>query len=475
DELPTSLMPARMHMGLIIYSAHSHTLLIPTNDKALLKYYIAQLHRFRPPTLGNNLAAALKDAQQQLKPFKGEQHIIVLSDGDLGKKSAHTVQTMMAQIQSDGMPNLSIIGLGKDEAVSIPLSIHQASEMNSKTIVSRRHIAWMKQLAQRSNGRYYNAESLESLKLDQLLNPPTAHIDPKSSHQVLWHEWFFIPLLAGIILSLLALQMSGKKSFRLTIVSLLLFLSACDQNISHRQLNNNINKALLSNDYAVVLTLAKENNTPDNDFIGFAKGVACYRLKDYLCAQQVFSSLAWSVSDIALKGKTIFNLGNTHYQLGDYEQASILFQAARKLGVSTAKTQLNQAFANSLAAAVQRHLADIEKTKQRADWLSAAQKLPEDFDERIAEGIYLSKKNKTSSIFSSLSAREQNQLIEKGIKHIKTKGKNQAQSAENFWVESLQKNQPQQAAELFNQLMGFEIGLHYVPEDPLQVQGQRTW
>ena len=482
DELNPSLMPARMRMGLSIYAAHSHTLLIPSNDKALLKHYIAQLQQFRPPTLGNNLAAALKNAQQLLKPFKGEQHIILLSDGDLGTKSAKSAQTMMLQIQSDERLNLTIIGLGKDEAVSIPAKSNQTSDLDRKTIISRRHISWLKQLAQQSNGKYYNAESLKSLKLEQILNLPVAQIDPRSNHQILWDEWFYIPLLAGIILTLLALQISAIRLFQLTSIFLLIFLGGCDQNRSQLQLNNNINNALLSGDYAKVLTLIKANESLDNDFIIFSEGVACYRLKDYFCAQRAFSSLAWSASDAALKSKAIFNLANTHYKLGDYEQASILFQEAQQLGISATKTQINQAFADSLAAAVQGRLDDIAKTKQRADWLSAAQKLPEEFNDRIAEGIYLSQKNNTRNVFSNLSFnlshKEQRQLIELGVKYIKTKSKSRSQSqySENFWVASTQKKKKkQQTAQLFNQLMGFEIGLHYVPEEPLQVQGQRPW
>ena len=152
----------------------------------------------------------------------------------------------------------------------------------------------------------------------------------------------------------------------------------------------------------------------------------------------------------------------------------MLFQDAERLGVAPAKTRINQQFADSLAAAVRQRVADIAKTKQRADWLSSARKLPEGFEDRMADGLYLPQLTKSQTIYFGLSAKEQQLLIEQGVKRIQTSRKSKPLDTQ-FWVLSVQDVQPQQTSGLFNSLMPFETGLHYVPDEPVQIEGRRPW
>lgn len=488
EEISEQLIPLKLRMGLIIYSGHSHTLLIPSSDKALVKHYIAQLHQFKPPTLGNDLSTSLQTASELLKDFKGKRSILLLSDGDLGEKAGDAAQKAASRIKAEGLMSLSVIGVGKNEAVRIPGAEGSALTDNGKVVVSRRQISWLKNLAEEADGKYYNAESAGKLNLADVLDLPKPRIDPRFSHQIIWDEWFYIPLLAGIFLSLLALQLSGKRAHKLSAIALIFFLSGCNisndtsNDYNKDETNKKIYNTLISGDYARVLGLIEDLSKVDNSYnnsnnntIRFSEGVACYRLKDYVCAQQAFSSIAWSATDKKRRGMAVFNLANTHFRLGDYEQAGILFKDAERLGVTAEKTRINQAFADSLADAVRRRLADIAKTKQRAEWLSSARTLPDGFDERMAIGVYLPQTKKNKTIFSGLSVSEQNSLVKSGIKRIRTTSKIKSSDASEFWVSSKQKHLPQQTSGLFNQLMSFETGLHYVPDEAIQVEGQRSW
>ncbi len=436
--------PTQLRMGLIIYSGYSHTLLIPTKDKDLLKHYVTQLHQFTPPTLGNNLAVSLQAAIGQLKDFKGKKQIVLFSDGDLGSKASDAAEGFIAHISADKILNLTVIGVGRSEAVRIPVGTYQSLTVEGKVIVSRRQTGWLKEITEQAGGTYHNAESLPDEKLEQVLGLAKPRIDPEFNHQILWNEYFFIPLSGGILLSLLALQISRKTPYKLTALSLIFFLSGCYS--SH-----------------------------DKYFEYFSEGVNCYQMKDYACAQQSFASAAWSTENKERRGKAVFNLANTHFKLGDYEQASILFQDAASLGVPESKTRINQSFADSLAKSIRRHFADIARTMQRADWLSSAHKLPEDFDGRIAEGIYLQQMDKTKTILSGLMPSEQQLLIERGIKRIQSIDKTKTLSASGVWVSAKQGHVPQQTSGLFNRLMSIEAGLHYVPDEAIEIEGSRTW
>ncbi len=489
EEISEQLIPVKLRMGLIIYSGHSHTLLIPGADKALVKHYIAQLHQFKPPTLGNDLSTALQTASELLKDFKGKRSILLLSDGDLGEKAGDAAQKAASRIKAEGLLSLSVIGVGNNEAVRIPGAEGGALTDNGKVIVSRRQISWLKELAELADGKYYNAESAGKLNLADVLDLPKPRIDPQFSHQIIWDEWFYMPLLGGIFFSLLGLQISGKRAQKLSAIALIFFLSGCNisndksNDYSKNETDKKIYDTLISGDYSGVLGLIEDLSKEDDSYIyshnnstiRFSEGVACYRLKDYVCAQQAFSSLAWSETDKNRRGMAVFNLANTHFRLGDYEQAAILFKDAELLGITAEKTRINQAFADSLADAVRRRVTDIAKTKQRADWLSSARKLPDDFDERMAIGVYLPQTKKNKTIFSGLSVSEQNSLVKNGIKRIRTTSKIKSSNASKFWVSSKQKNLPQQTSGLFNHLMSFETGLRYVPDEAIEIEGQRSW
>jgi len=456
----------QVRVGLSIFSGHSHTLLIPTTDKALLKYFVEQLHRLRPPTMGNNLAESLQTVKKQLITLKGEHYIIVLSDGDLGTKSADAAQSIAAQIKTETHLHLSVIGVGKDEAVRIPLSETKMLTHKGKVIVTRRHISPLKKLAEVSAGSYYPVEAIKLLKLEQVLDLPKIRIEAQFNHRILWHEWFFIPLLGAVFFTLLALQISAGSSYRLTAAALIVLLSGCYQSNEPGEDDT----MGFSQDDTIGFT--------QDDYVGFTQGVACYRLKDYTCAQQFFSAAAWSASNSSLQAKAVFNLGNTYFQLGDYEQALVLFMDAEQRGISKTKTRINLEFATVLAAAMRQRLADIAKTKQKADWLAAAGKLSEGFEGRFSDGLTLKKlKQDTQNklFFSGISSRERSLLLEYGIKRLQNRQKVQNVSSNNSWVFSTQDKPAQDTAALFNELMAFETGLQYVPDEPLQIEGQRSW
>ncbi|MFK5984317.1 MAG: VWA domain-containing protein [Pseudomonadota bacterium] len=475
-----------LRVALVIYSGFSHTLLIPTKDKSLVKHFISQLSQFRPPTLGNNLAASLQSALDLLKPYQGKATILLLTDGDLGKKAEHAAAQLTVQIKSLAV-SLKLIGMGRDEAVAIPVPIsvnkRESLVVDGKVIVTRRQTAWLKHFSELSAANYYPVEAAQKLELRELLDLKNPRIDAQFNQQILWNEWFFIPLLVGILLCLFTLAINLTASKKFFTMLLAIFLTSCN---NANNISTKISLAIKAQDYQQVLSLVKSSESYPNKNLRFAEGFACYRLEDYLCAQQAFSYIAKyalyhteqeleNKEQQQLIARAVFNLANTHYKLGDYQQAAILFKDAELLGIKTSLTTINQEFAESLAAAVLRRLKDIAKTKQRANWLSSAQKIPEGFEDKMANGIYLSPPENQAGIFSTLSAKQQNTLLERGVKHIQSSSKKSRLSTGKFWVYSDQQVLPQQSAELLNNLMPFEVGLPYIPEQPVKLKGQRIW
>ncbi len=471
----TGVLPEQTKVGLSVFAGQPHTLLIPTRDQNLLNHFISQLSKFRPPTNGNNLASALEDKEYNNPQNINTSHtyLLLFSDGDLGKTALDKALKSLTKVK-DKYENIVIIGVGGDEAVSIPQGLNHSLTHNGVIVVSRRHSENLQRLAQAAKGKYYPLEAVNELSLREILNIPRPEIKGKDYNQVLWHEWFYIPLLLGGLFLLSALRFTASASKFMTI-SLISLLTACHTNQTGDQ---QINNALQTKQYQKVLDLTQPDKRPLlSDYARFARGVACYRLKDYNCSQQVFSRLAWHLKDKSLQAQAVFNLANSYFYLGDYEQAEVLYRDAARRGIATDKTAVNIEFAHSLAQAIRETIKDVEITQQRAQWRAATSQLTEKFTDKVADGIFLPsfEKLRNNPVFRQLSVQQQQNLLKQGIKFQLYKGSSASLENENFWVLSRQDVQPESTAELFNQLMAYETGLHYVPDKPLDSEGQRSW
>lgn len=505
--------PQQLKMALGVYAGQAHRLLIPSNDMNLLEYFIQQLPYFKLPVMGNNLSAAINSETPQNKGDSGPSYLMVFSDGDMDKAALDKAVLSLKTIK-DKFRKIIIIGVGGEEAVSIPVQQNQVLTQEGKIIVTRRHSDNLRQLAKAGQGNYYAIEDaqLNKRSLQQLLGIQAPRIADKDSSKVQWNEWFYIPLLLGWLFLLLALMepqrfsgrdsgrfpgtLSGKtdaaavnkSSLKLLLLSLLLLLAGCDNKsllntFRHvDSMDQQISRALDSGNYKQILVLIQYRKTGHitgalSDYARFTQGVACYRLKDFICARQVFSRLAWNSSNKRLKAEAVFNLANSFFYLGDYEQAQVLYNDAAQQGISEDKIKINLEFARSLAVAIRQTIADIEKTQQRAQWRAATTKLTEKFSDKKADGIFLPsfKKLLDNPVFRQLSQQQQQKLLAQGIKFQLHKSTTNSSQNENFWVLSRQDKQAETTSELYNQLMAYEIGLHYVPEKPLDSEGQRPW
>jgi tetratricopeptide (TPR) repeat protein len=497
-------IPDNLSLGIIIYSGQSYTYLPPTDDKKILAYYSQQLNLIKPPTLGNNLSSAFIEASTWLKKNykKDQQQIILFSDGDLGSDSQSQAEKTILKLQQQYNFEMTTIGLGGSEAVVVPNSLPNRIDspliIKGKTIVSRRQGAWLKNLTKITHGTYYQQEDINSFGLTNLmalLKLVQPRIKSQYNNQVLWDEWFIIPLLSAVIILSLILTIivqqekaipTLKKSLskncsnsdiaNYTIISILTLLVLASCYTSETKIKT-IHHLLAQKKYSQVKELSQSMQGYD---ALFAQGVACYRLKEFNCAQYAFSRAAWQTSKKDQRARAIFNLANTHFKLGDYEQASVLFKNAQQLGIAKQKTQLNKEFADDLSAAVKHRLLDIKKSLDKADWLAAVQNKSLEttdthFSNRVSDGIYLSDQQEKQLNYRYLSDQDEQVLIARGIYRLQNSNTERNTSNKNSWFQSSKNKQTMNMADLFNRLMAMEAGIPYFPEQALTIEGQRSW
>ncbi len=483
------LAPETLKVGLQVYAGHAHSILIPTTDHALVQHYVDQLQALRPPTMGNNLAAALDQAGRNLRQPKssqgqgqgenttvtqqqGRKHVLLFSDGDLGSDARADAERVLKGQLTDSNIRLQVIGIGGPEPMTVPADGSRPLLIDGKPVLSRRDSGWLIKLATLGQGDYRQAEDLTAAMLGRLIALPRQRIDPSNSSGVLWQEWFPLPLLVGLLLIIFSHAYHNRQRPGFTI-GLLFVVGALTNSSDSMASADNAGEALARGDYARAQQLASQQEGYRARFI---EGNACFRQQDYACAQRSFSQAAWSAGDDRQRARAVFNLGNTHFHLADYAQASVLFDDAEKLGIDAKLTRINREFADSLAAAVERQLADIAETERRANRRAAAgENAPAGDDLRVSGNLYLARPRQGSAGWHAISADALRALIEKGIYRKQNNPVHNGSTRSRGWVRTPKSLAAGSSASLFNQLMPMEIGIPVAPERPYRLEGKRPW
>lgn len=475
-EWPTG-MPEALQFGLVVYAGHAHRLLTLTADHELVRHFADELAGVRLPTLGNALGDALQQAAAMFDESAGrdvERHLVLLTDGDLGETAQKAAEVAVSDALLPSAVRLHVIGIGGGEAVGVPRNATDPLVVDGQPVVSRRDGRWLQKLASLGQGAYVAIEDVGARPLSDVLGLSAPRIDPENQQRVLWDEWFGVPLAAGMLLCLLWLE--GGRSTKIagavfTTAIFILSSGGCERAVSVADSAADIRTALQAGDYAQARQLAAQRDGYD---ARFAEGVACYRLEDYPCALQAFARAAWQAPDDEARGRAAFNLGNTHFRLGDYAQASVLFAEAGMLDIAAQDAALNRSFADSLAAAVERQLADIAETQRRAEYRAAARDMPDALRDRLAEGITLFDALRRQPAFATLSADALRAMVAQGI--TRAVGGAEGRGAGRHWVKTSESKAALGTAGLFNQLLPIETGIPSgITNEPYAIEGQRPW
>ncbi|MGV6816062.1 MAG: vWA domain-containing protein [Thiotrichales bacterium] len=468
-------IPGGAEIGLLIFAGREHLLMPPTSDQHLLKFFTQALQGFKPPVAGNALNRALEKTASSFTVNGGERYILLLTDGDLGEAAQAS-----AYLAANNLANQSIhlvtVGLGDEEPVLVPAENGRPLMHGGQRVVSQRETKWLKQFTQRAGGIYFNYSDVVEHKLSQVLHLPASKIAVEDRLRVIWHEWFGIPLFLGALALFIALQLPGAKPHaKSSAVSLLIgffaILSGCSSGQSPSWQAQGL-AAIKSGDYAQ----AKSIYSAQSGYSArFGEGYACYRLEDYICAQAAFSRAAWDSSNERDRGRAVFNLGNTHFQLGEYAEASVLFAEAEALGVSRPEAELNREFSDALYASITRYEKDIAKALRRAAFRAqVGQVSREQMQNQLSIILNFPGRFETPPVLQSLSTDELSELLLRGVAVLDLDMGESVDQAKR-WVKIESQEDTTGLAPLINTLMALETGLSAVPEQPRQMEGQRPW
>lgn len=468
----------KVNIGLAVFAGHGHLLLPITSDYQLVEHYLKDLDALRLPTLGNNLAEALAHSIDNLQDQPGKKSILVLTDGDLGRQSLNKARVMVSTQLSENAVQLALIGVGGAEKVALPAELSTLLLNENKTILTRRENAQLLELANATdNGHYWLMESVRQMPLDELLDIPAPRIQPDAKAQVLWDEWFNLPLLIGMGFLFLAFHFSNRSKHQATLGLSIGLLIGCASSglLFPEPASADITAAtkyLDQGDYAEARKLLEQEKGYKARYL---EGVACYRLEDYSCARQAFAQAAWLAETPKQRGRAAFNLGNAHFQLGEFRDAIVLYQQAAKEGIEPKAVARNLDFAIELADSMKKYLIHLEMQKQRANRLANARDIPEEMLDKLALDITTRAERQNSKLLRKLGKEKYLELVREGVARKLGKPVENKETERAVWLSSNKSLPPDSTIGLLNRLLPLETGLNVIPKTPYRLEGERPW
>lgn len=189
--------------GLLAFSGSAHWLLKPTLDSQLIQHFLDQGEELLLPTLGSNPVAALTAIQSLPREPNTKSHIVLLTDGDIALQNREGLKSSLLSLQASMPMTLHIIGLGSGEPIQVPDQPTASTQLNSNLLRSLASL--------HPDFSYRVPESLRGLPLLEWLNIESRRITPENVARVVWYEWFSLPLLLALLLTLVVMHRADRR------------------------------------------------------------------------------------------------------------------------------------------------------------------------------------------------------------------------------------------------------------------------
>ena len=178
--------------GQMVFSGDVHWIVKPTFDVELVRHFIQQSHQLTLPTIGNNVAGALAQAFEFAEQYDQPVHLVLFSDGDIDEAQHTNARTALSALDALNNVHLWIIGVGGQELANVPTLDGLSSRLDSASLnaLADTH----------SSVSYVPFSQLTESHLGDVLSITPARIPSDKFNQVVWQEWFTLPLLLAMLM-----------------------------------------------------------------------------------------------------------------------------------------------------------------------------------------------------------------------------------------------------------------------------------
>ena len=325
-------------LALIAFSANAYTVLPLTHDSDAFRHFLNQLDPSLAYVTGSNLGRALRLSKEALATEEQQTGglVLLVSDGEIHDQVALAGAANLKQAGH----KLITLGIGTEQGGPVPLAGGRLVRQNGAILTSQLQRETLQALAQAGGGRYFDLRpeiwpEIES-DIDKLqLNRYKTEINTRMGQPL-------FPVLILLALVMLFWQtLSRPQGLVLVIAALVAFNSQPADAAPWTEAKGL--KQLQAQDNQGALKTYDKLDT----YAGLmGKGVAAYRLQQWQAALTAFRQAFEQANTPADKARAAYNMGNTHTQLHQLDQAIAAFERAIQLQSTYPRASYNLTLLN---------------------------------------------------------------------------------------------------------------------------------
>ncbi len=328
-------------ISIILYTARAHLLLPFTRDMGAVNYYLKFIDTIPLPVSGSIPTQALKLAAQEIKAaaFKTKSTVLWLTDGDFSTadKDLDQIRAAVNSLKTASVP-LYILGLGSAEGDAIPDGKGSWVQHQNRPVISRMNESLLSDLAKQGQGRFILAQDDDSdwqyLYRHGMAADITTTGSKINNDEAIWQElypWFLLPAILLLFICLIPFRLPSVKHVKILSSVCLLIVSSFFQTDEAAAAEHSTEF-----DHRAYQSYLDEKFEQSADFYRlipgfrgrFGEGNSYFRLEKYSQAITQFNQAIMLADNDQHRGKSIYNLANAHFMMGDYSSATVLYQDA---------------------------------------------------------------------------------------------------------------------------------------------------
>ena len=186
------------NIGIIAFANQAHIISPVTDDRNAISYLLPSVTTDLVGVQGSNIEAGLRSAAILLKPLQGGvNYVLVMSDG--GFENIDKIKSLSKLVKG---AQIITYGFGGDEGAPIPDADGKFMQDGEKTVMTKLEKQNLISLSGLDN--YIQATYLDddSEKVINIVSSKVDTIKQKTKLFKLWHDRFYIPLIAAALLIL---------------------------------------------------------------------------------------------------------------------------------------------------------------------------------------------------------------------------------------------------------------------------------
>ena len=345
-------------IGLIVYAAKPHLYVPITHDSKALQFYLRNLELLAPPSQGTRPSLALDLASKELTNLHGAKYILHITDTDTDDKENKSLTNISSLLNKAEIPVYTLL-IASNDGEAIPAFKEGWLNIAGRPVISRPKMSMHQEFSNSTGG--YLARAFDNNSgintLIKKIKSSNNQSDNSASQLTNWNElflFFLLPAILFLFISMspykLLINIPSKAASIVIIFLLLGSLISTDASASQQDTLTEAYQALLSEDFLK----ARQLYASVNNFSGrYGEAVAAYRMSDYPRAIRLFEqAILLAQTDTEFKN-SLYNLGNSYFQIGNFEIALTSYQGALLYQPNHSASQNNITYTQKVLLAVE--------------------------------------------------------------------------------------------------------------------------